>query len=193
MAKPLPPGHLLTPEVRLSFPALFKPKAKFKGDTSGELTYQATLLIPPNTNLSLFIEAMKAAIFTKWEKNITIPAKNNPIHDCAEKAQFEGYDEGWHFIACHSKRPVGVVDRNGVPVSDADAVYPGMWIKAYINAYAWDHPAKGKGVSFGLNGVQLVRDGDRFGAKAVDVTEVFEPLGPAPGGDTGGLDASLFK
>ncbi len=31
-----------------------------------------------------------------------------------------------------------------------------------MTAYAWDHPSGGKGVSFSLNNVQLVREDERF-------------------------------
>lgn len=191
MAKQLPPGHILTPEVRLSFPALFKPKPRFRGADENKLTYQATLLIPPDCDLTPFREAMKAAIFAKWEKMVVLPAKGNPIHPCAEKPDLDGYDEGWHYIACHSQRPPGVVDRNNVPLSDETRVYPGVWAKAYINAFAWDHPVGGRGVSFGLNGIQIVRDDERLGGGAMNVADVFEPLGEQETG--GGLNEEMFR
>lgn len=166
------PSYVLTPEVRLSFPSLFEMKPRARG--SDKLSYQATILIPPTVDLKPFHEAMVAAMQAKWGKVLQLPARNNPIHDCAEKA-YDGYLPGWHYIEMNSDRQPGLVDRRSVPVTDKNLFYPGCWVRAFINAFAWDHPTGGKGISFGLNGLQFIRDDDRLDGRP-DVSSVFTPL-----------------
>jgi hypothetical protein len=190
---------LLTPEARLAFPALFVPKPRtreVKMDPKGvpippELYYQATLLLPPTVDLRPFHTAMLAACTAKFGREFRLPANKNPIRDCAEK-DLAGYDEGWHFVAASSKtRRPGVVNRLNEPVTDPAMVYSGMWIRAYLNAFAWNHPSGGKGVSFGLTAVQLIRDDERLDGH-VDAATLFEPLDDlptVPGEDTA---SSLF-
>lgn len=182
-----------TPEVRLAFPALFEPKPRSK-DKPDVKTFQAVLLIPPSVKKELFTNAIKAAMIEKWGKVIPLPASKNPLRDCAEKPGLAGYEAGWTYINTHSKFKPGVVDRLLVPVTDPSKVYPGMWVKAHINAFVWDHPTGGKGVSFGLNAIQLVRDDERLDGR-VDATALFEPLdAPAPtSGTEGGDTEDLFS
>jgi len=176
----LSPRDVVTSEVRLSFPALFTPKPRFRGSDSE--TYQAVLLLPPDTDMTPFDSALKAAMIEKFGKPIKLPAAKNPVKDCAEKG-IQGYDEGWHYINLHSRQQPPVVDRRGVPVTDESMIYAGCWVRAYINAFAWDHPSGGKGVSFGLNAIQFVRDDDRLDGRAT-TTAVFEPLDDPEGSES---------
>lgn len=161
--------HLITPECRLSFPVLFEPKPYFdKGDE-----FQCTLLFPPETDFRPFFAAMKAAMIEKWDKVIKIPASENPIKDASEK-EYAGYDEGWHFLAMHGTNRPAIVDQTRTPITDPERCYPGLWVRAHINAFAWTYKSK-KGVSFGLNAIQIVRDADRLDGR-VATGEVFEPL-----------------
>jgi len=161
-------SHIITPECRLSFPVLFEPKPYFdKGDE-----FQCTLLFPPDTDFAPFVAAMKAAMIEKWEKVIKV---KNPIKDADEK-DFAGYDEDWHFLAMHGTTRPAVVDQTKTPVTDPDRCYPGLWVRAHINAFAWFYPkTKTKGVSFGLNAIQIVREGERLDGRVV-TGEVFDPL-----------------
>nr|MBP8137001.1 DUF2815 family protein [Candidatus Eisenbacteria bacterium] len=87
-----------------------------------------------------------------------------------------------------------VVDRACLPVTDPAKVYAGLWVKCALAAWAYDN-ASGKGVSFDLRAVQLVRDDERLDgrSKAANPDEVFEALELPPEGDTGvGADWSPF-
>ncbi len=174
----LPATTLVTPEVRLSFPALFTPRPRVRGGT--ELFYQAVLLIPPGTDLKPFGAAVRAAMMEKWNKVIPLAPDKMPVRKAETKGHISGYEPGWFFTNVNSRRKVPVVDRMNVPVTDPNAAYPGMWVRAFLKAFAWDHPAGGRGVSFGLQAVQLVRDGERLDG-TVDPQEVFTPLAPLDG------------
>lgn len=172
MTEPKNPQVVITNEVRLAFPALFHPKPRARG--SEKMTYQATILLPPQTDLKPYTDAIRAAMLKKFDKEIKIPREKFPIKDAAEKA-YQGFEPGWHFISLNADRRPQVVDRRNNPVTDPDLVYGGMWVKAYINAFAWDSPVGGRGVSFGLNAIQLVRDDERFDGR-LRAEQAFEAL-----------------
>ena len=86
---------------------------------------------------------------------------------------------------------------NSVPYG-SDGVYGGCFGKAVVNAYCWDHPKNGAGISFGVSGFQKLREGEPLpegGARATDPekwVEKIEDAGPAPeatkdGAGAGGL------
>jgi len=169
----LGPTEIVTPPLRLAFPALFEPKPVAKGK-SDEM-YQAVLLLPPDTDLKPFAACIKAAALEKFGKLPPMAADKNPIKSCAGKSQFAGYDEGWHYINTKSKFEPTVVDQRRQSIIDPKMIFAGCWCRFHINAFAYDHPQGGKGVSFGLNAVQLVREDERLdGRKTAE--EVFDPI-----------------
>lgn len=188
------PMSLVTPPVRLAFPALFEPKPVAKGNST--LKYQAVLLIPPSVQLAPFLEACKAAMLDKFGKIERVKAQNNPIKKCEEK-ELDGYEPGWHYINVKSNYAPTVVDQRRQDILDPERIFAGCWIRAAINAFAWDHPQGGKGVSFGLNAVQLVRedarlDGRKGASDLFDEVEVEDDptaTGKGEGEDGGDLFA----
>lgn len=195
------PCDIITPPVRLSFPQLFVPKAMRNPDgTAGKPKFSASLLLPPDIDLKPFAAAYKAALLKKFNTiEVVVPAKNQPIKPADDKEAYATQFKGWRVINAGSNeqnRPV-VVDQKLQPVTDASRIYAGMWVKVYLNAYAWHHPTGGKGVSFGLNAVQIVRDDERLDGRRV-ATDVFTPLempegAAGEGGEAGGDSlASLF-
>jgi len=176
------PTDVITPDVRLAFPSLHKMKPRARG--SDKMTYQATLLPPPGVSLAPFQDAMKAAMAAKWDKLVKLDSRNNPLKPAGEK-DYSGFTEGWTYISTNSDRAVGLVNRRSQPVAleqIEDTFYPGCWVKAFVNAFGWEHPTGGRGVSFGLMGLQFVRDDERFDGRR-DVTTVFVPLEEAEAAD----------
>lgn len=182
---------VVTPPVRIHFPSLFTKRA-VPGATKE--TYQAVVMIPPDVSLEPFKAAMKVALREKFGDKFKLSPAKNPIHDAVEK-DYDGYEEGWHFINVNANHAPAVVDRQKKPlldvrdllglsaeereakVSEAEArVYAGAWVRFHLNAYAWEHPTGGKGVSFGLKAVQFVRDDEPFGTGASSSADAFEAL-----------------
>jgi hypothetical protein len=181
-----------TPLARLSHPHLFK---KY-GRDGQKAKYQATLIFASGTDLSALrdrvIEVAKAQWGEKAVKMLQEGIIKNPFLDGngkqgrdAEGELKPGMGPGVVFIRCSSEsvKPK-VVDQKRAPVEDEDAVYPGMYVYAMVHAYAWEHPSNGKGISFGLDAVQLVRDGERLGGGGnVNVNTAFDEIpdeGSAP-------------
>lgn len=177
----------VTPDpVRLAFPSLFEATPVMKGDPKKK--FQAVLLIPPGSDLSAYKAAAKAAMIEKWGKAVKL-GDNFGLKSADAKAAkgTDGYEEGGFYINTRSDYQPGVVDERAVPVSDPEKVYAGCWVNVFLTAYAWEHPAKGKGVSFGLEAVQKVRDGERFARKA-DASNVFKPVAGAAAAADGDED-----
>lgn len=161
---------VLLQNVRLSFPALFKPRPKSR-KTPDQLTFQATFLLPPSFDVKALERAAQAAVMAKFNKPVRV---KSPIRDAGEK-DFAGYEQGWKFISAWSNNRPAVVDRRAAPVVDEGLIYPGLWVNAHVNAFAWDHPEGGKGVSWNLNAIQIVRDDERLDGR-VATGSVFAPL-----------------
>lgn len=166
------PLSIVTPPVRLAFPALFEPKPVAKGNPT--LKYQAVLLIPPSVDLKPFYECVKAAMLEEWGKVEKLPARNNPIKSCEEK-ELDGYEPGWHFINVKSNYAPTVVDQRRQDILDPERIFAGCWVRCALNAFAWKHDQGGKGVSFGLNAVQLVREDTRLDGRK-SATDLFDEV-----------------
>jgi hypothetical protein len=165
--------EIVTEPCRLSFPALFEPKPVSKSKPN-DLKYQAAILIPKSVSLKPFVDCVKAAMKEMWGEQVKLPARSNPIKSCDDK-ELSGYEDGWHYINAKSGYAPGVVDQRLQDIIDPDAIYPGCWCRFHLQAFAWDHPEGGRGVSFSLQSVQKVRDDDRLDGR-VSASAVFDPV-----------------
>ncbi len=171
--KPVSPVEFTTLDVRLSFLSLDKKRPNGPGSTKE--SYQATLLIPPGTDLTPYNAAMKAALLAKFDGKIPKTLKQLPVRDASEK-EYAGYDKGWHFLATKCDLPPVLVDQARRPVG-VDKFYAGCWARARIRFWAYDNQF-GKGVSCDLGGLQFVKDGERLDGrgKPTDPDTAFEAL-----------------
>lgn len=172
--KPVPLTTLTTGDVRLCFPRLDKPHPN--GPGSDKLSYQATILIPPGSpDVKRLSEAMKHALLAKFTK-MPPGLKPLPLRKCEEKGDMAGYEPGWVFLPSKSDTPVLLVGPDLGPLQPA-AFYPGCWVRARLNAWCYSNQF-GKGVSFDLQGLQFVRDGERLDGRARRAApeEAFEAL-----------------
>lgn len=182
-----PRVKLLSPKARLSFPNLFRAKAAEEGQ---EPKFSCTLLFSPEAQATPEFAAMKAAaaaaVTAKWGDKI--PANlRNPFRKAEEKADKQGYEAGWVFINVSSKERPGVVQNTPAGmqrVIDEADVYPGCFVIASISPYAYDQKGN-RGVSFGLNNVLKVGDGEALGGRSKpedDFAGVAAPPAAAAGG-----------
>lgn len=164
MSSELKETEIVTEPARLAFPSLWVPSPVSKA-TDAAVKYQAALLLPPDYDMGALLECVKAAMVDKWGKVIKLSGRGNPFNKCDDKSDdkpLAGYDEGWSYINVKSDYAPSVVDQKLQEVIDQERVYAGCWCRFHLNAYAWDNVG-GKGVSFGLNSVQLVREDTRLG------------------------------
>lgn len=160
-----------TPEFRLCFPHLFKPTS-FEGSTRE--TYNCVMVFPKGTDLSKLKEIAKAA-FVKAFPNGAKGARS-PFRDGNEMADEWGeVFRDATFIRASSNIKPGVADRRKRLITDEEQVYSGCYARAIVHAFTYD--VKGnRGVSFGLDAVQIVREGEPLGGGAAAVNQ-FDDLG----------------
>ncbi len=169
----------VTPEFRVSFPAVFKPKA-FQDQ---EAKYSVVMLFDKKVDLSKPASkggkiSLKQAAFNaatekwgpkeKWPKGLRLP-----FRDGDEKEDLQGY-ANCTFISAASKTQPGLVDQVLRPILSEQDFYAGCYARAEVIAYAYD-VAGNKGVSFSLQNIQKMRDGDKFSGRK-DASEVFDAI-----------------
>lgn len=161
---------VVTPEFRVSFPQVFTPK----GFNDQEPKYSVVMLFDKKTDISALKKAASAALTekwgdkSKWPKNLRLP-----FRDGAEKEGTPGY-ENCIFVTASSKQKPGLVDKDVQPIIDQSDFYAGCYARATLNAFAYDM-AGNKGVSFGLNNLQKIKDGKAFSGRT-RAEDDFEPL-----------------
>jgi hypothetical protein len=156
------PTRVQTPEARLSFPNLFQPKSYLEGQ---EPKYSCTLLFSDKTKLQALRDAVDQAKADKWGPKEKWPKNlRSPFRDGNEKSELQGY-ENCIFITASSKQPPGVVNQRVEYITEkSGGIYAGCYVRATINAYAYD-TAGNRGVAFGLQNIQKTRDGQPFSGR----------------------------
>ncbi len=159
---------VVTPEFRVSFPAVFKPKS-FQGQ---EAKYSVVMIFDEKTDISGIKRAVRNAIVeefgedkARWPKKLRLPFRN-----ASEREGTEGYEPGKIFISATSKTQPGLVDHNLEKIIAEQHFYAGCWARAELIAFYYDVSGN-KGVSFSLQNLQKTKDDKSFSGrkKAEDV------------------------
>lgn len=201
--KPMGATDCLTPEFRASYLTVFearaadptKPNEKNFGVEMWFRVAEACddrLKDQPIVKIDDLVKAANAAAAeawgadtTKWPAGIKTPFKAG-----AKLTGKNGTLVGGVVVRTNRKESFGrpvVVDQNVKDIIDQKQVYSGCYMRGKIHAYAWTHPTGGKGVSFTLDMLQLVRDGEPLG-NAMKAEDAFAAL-PVPAGTPAGAAA----
>jgi hypothetical protein len=155
-------NKVMTPEFRLSFPSLFEPTS-FEG---GEPKYRATMIFDKKQDLTALKKLAQDALEERWPdpkkrpKNLKWPFRDGD----EEREGLEGYDNTI-FVSTTSNKKPGVVDQNVQDIVTPEDIYAGCYARATVTAFSFDKSVN-KGVAFGLQNLQKLRDGDTFSGKA---------------------------
>jgi len=177
-------------------------------DKWGNKSYQVTLLFKKGTDLSALENAAMEAATAQWgekaknlikEKIIKSPfldgdGKQGKDGDGNPKPGFAGHT----FIRCKSGADYKpkVFDKRRNPIMDKDGCPSGSQVYAVVNAFTWENEEQGKGMTFGVSLVQVVKaaEGDEVlggggGPSADKFFETIEDDGDAGSKpkDAGGL------
>lgn len=167
---------IVTPEAILCFPNLFEPTS-FEG--SERKTYNCVLVFPKGTDLTALKALAKEAFAEKFPSGAK-GSTRNPFRDGNENADEWGeHFRDATFIRVSSNNKPGVADRARQIITDPETVYAGQIVRAAIHAYGYDTKGN-KGVSFGLDAIQIVRDGDPLGGSGRSAINLFEALDDDP-------------
>lgn len=192
---------MITPEFRVSYAHVFSPQ---KNDLNGEMEYSIVAIFPKGTDLAPMKAAAQAVLTekfgadqAKWPTNL-----RNPFRKCSERWKNEngkqivpaGYEDGEAiFVSMKSKAKNGkpaVVDASVEPIIEPSAFYSGCFALASANPYYYDQKGN-RGISFGLNNVQKVRDGEPLGGRASAQAD-FKPIAGAEKASSGAGAKSVF-
>lgn len=165
--------------VRLCFPDLFKPSAKFN-------RFGAAFPIQPGSANAKALEAAieqvakdkwgaKAPqVLTKLYADGTVAYTKGPKTN-ADGDTYQGF-EGMHSLNTSNQTRPTVVDVNRSPLTEADGKpYAGCYVNAIVEVWAQDNEW-GRRVNCTLKGVQFARDGEAFSGGSPASAEDFDDL-----------------
>lgn len=182
--------NILTPFFRAGFISVFKPSKPQNGKQDPK--YSVRACFPPNADLTALKREAQAAAADKWGSNMPKSLRSPFRKNLELDAPVQGIDDDWiimTFSAPADKRP-GLVNARNEDIIDEVEVYSGAWFRAQVRAYAYDNDGN-KGVAFGLQNIQKVKDDDPIGQGRMPANKAFEPVTAPASDDQGGL-GSLF-
>jgi len=151
----------VTGKVRFSFVHVFEPAETL----NGSLKYSVSILIPKSDKDTVArfhkaFEECKAANAAYFGGSIPKMLKGGLRDGDAEKD--DPVYAGHYFINANSNEKPGIVDADLNPIMDKDEFYSGCYGRASITLYPYDASGS-KGIAAGLNNVQKLEDGEKFG------------------------------
>lgn len=180
---------VITGKVRGSYVNLMKPRTNEK---NGKNEYSIQVLVPKSDEQT--IASLKAAAKEAIAANWPTPPKGlrNPLRDGDTETKQDGspldpeYTGHYFFNAkcLADKHKPTVIDTNGNELFEVDSVKSGDYFRVSVNAYAYDK-AGNRGVSFGLNNVQLVAKGEQLGSTRQSAQDEFGVSAPAKPAEVG--------
>lgn len=164
---------VITSKVRLSYVHVFEP---YSNDPDKEARYSCAILIPKTDKVLIRLikeaqqEAIKAAVEAgkiKLRNGKVPPNFKNTLRDGDEEADLERNPEyaGHMFMNVSAKNRPGIVDNRVDPITDTTEVYSGCYARVSMNAYCYNTQGS-QGVTFGLNNIQKIADGEMLGGRA---------------------------
>lgn len=180
--------NIITPEFRAAYISIFKATSQKNPDgTLSAPKYTVRAVFPPDADLTQMKKEAQAAADAKWgdkiPKTLRSPFRLNEELDNPVK----GVPDDWTvatFSAKEDRKP-GLVDANLQDVLDPTQVFSGAWFRCQVRAFAYEN-AGNKGVSFGLQNVQKLRNDDPIGGSNVPAAKAFEAFG-TPAKTAGGI------
>lgn len=179
-------GNIITPKARMGFPTLFTPRT---APGSDKAKYSVSLVIPDKADITLLKKAAADAAKAKWGDKL--PAKlKTPFLKAGECEGDKGKHfpdelDAWIVLRPTSLQQPGIVDARGQNVTEEKEVYAGRWCVASLRAFAYDTNGN-KGVSFGLQNVQILDNDEAWGGMRARAEDEFEPVDGASGAAKGG-------
>jgi len=171
--------RVTTKKARLSYCKIWQGEVK-EGNKGETTVYSTAVLIPKSDTetikaLEAAIEAAKVAGKSKLEVNGKMPKLKLPLHDGdVDKPEDPAYAGHMYFNAStYGKKPSVVERKNGMftEITDPARVYSGCFARVCVGAYAYNNTSKG--ISFGLQSVCFLSDGEPLGGSYVSAEEAF--------------------
>lgn len=175
--KLLSSGNIRLPRARLYYPHFFKPQLR-KGETDmSKAKYQVSVLLPKGVDMAIVLKAVEDCAIDKWGADYAKKMKlRKPFLKTDEQPKMADLVDDYPvFLRLNSKDKPGVVFANGSTCDESKSheVYGGRWAFVSVRAFTYDVDGS-KGVSLGLQNVQLLEDDERLGGGRVSAESEFE-------------------
>lgn len=187
----------ITPKCTLSYPHL--DVAQEPQDGKGKAKFSAAFVFAPGSDLTTLNASAVDAAIARFGKKIKVGSAEFSIEEAFAKgilrtpfrrdAEAKGYPADSVFINARSEQQPGCVYLNPAAGTDRperiptdkikSVLYPGAIVRASLTAFAYDSQGN-KGVSFALNNVQKIADGDRLDSRVSAESEFDADLNAAP-------------
>jgi hypothetical protein len=157
--------NIVTPEFRGAFVQVFKATA-MKGQADAKPKYSVRAVFLPGTDITALKEAAKQAASEKWGANLPKLLRSPFRMNKELETEIVGVPEDAivvTFSANEDRRP-GVVDAKLQDILDEADCYSGAYYRAQVRAFGYD-TAGNKGVAFGLQNLQKLREGEPMGGR----------------------------
>lgn len=180
-----------TPVATLSYPVLHTPKP---GENGGVPKYSCALIFAPGTDLTELKQAVIDAAELKFPGKGAEMLRKNQLKNPLRNGEEKDYAEGSVFTNVRTERKPGIVyawaGADGKPARMADEdireqMYPGAQVRATLAAFYFDKGGN-KGISFALNNLQKVGEGERIDGRKSAEEEFDVDLNAEPA-DISGL------
>lgn len=182
--------RVITPEAILSYPHLVTPQQ----NSNGKPKFSAALIFLPGANLTVLQQAALAAAEVKFpgkaQELFRTKKLRSPFRTDWEA---KNYPKDSIFLNVRSEQRPGTVfpDLTEVPLDRiAEIFYPGAIVKASLTAFYFNREGN-QGISFGLNNLQFIREGERLDNRVNPADEFTADLSAAPEALPGDLNALL--
>jgi hypothetical protein len=179
-------SRIVLPVALGSYVNIFTPRPPPEGQ-SGEPKYSISLLFDKANKKELeplqkLIEHVATEKFGPTAKELLAKGKlRNPIRDGDEDRPEDEVYAGKLFVGASTTRQPGIVDAKLQPVFEESEAYSGCFFRCSVAVFAYDK-AGNKGVSLGLNNIQVVKKGTRIDGRVAAEKEFaeFGDASPAP-------------
>ncbi len=191
---------MMTEECRASHPHLFK-ATKIKDNDKPRFSIEL-LADKKTTKISEYQARVKEAIIQKWgsvedaPKPLKLPYRDGDKPH-GKKKEIKKEHVGMWVVRASTLEEYGrphVVGKNPKNhLTSESELYPGCYVRAFLKANAYE-VGENQGVSFILDGVQFIRDGEAFGGKkpADQMFGIVEGDDGDEAFDVGGDDSESF-
>ena len=158
------------PDTRWSYANVWEPKSI----NGGTPKYSVSLIIPKSDTKTIAkIEAAIEAAYKEGEAKLkgngkSVPALSvikTPLRDGDMERPDDPAYANSYFVNANATSAPGIVDADRNPILTRSEVYSGVYGRASISFYAFNSSGN-KGIAYGLNNLQKIRDGESLGGKA---------------------------
>lgn len=183
---------------RVAWNACFTPNEK----DDGGVQYSAKMIFPKNSpglaKLKALASQVKNEAFGAEAKGIESPFSDGNEKYNEDPEKFAAYRDTV-IVSFKSKYAPTVFgpDAKQITAMTQKDFYSGCWAVAHVNAYSWTFGKMKKGISFGFDAIQKIRDDERLGgtggiqtaeqagfsAAASDSPENYQQSGPSSADD----------